>query len=177
MNLGVSGVRAARYGLVCTMILGISPTQMKMSAGESAAVPAQVPVVLYAPIEAELLAEYDQDVANKKVQTWQQYWEWVQVFYKGNLLSPGWTAFTKVTLDTVKSEQIRPTVLERLNVVGKIIGQEWAKHASARRITTADLRRWNEMIVAARRDDGGNGQHLLSVIDSIRDKVEKLRSR
>ena len=169
--------RAACLLPVVGLLLLVCPAFHTATLGQDHAVPTQVVGALYAPIEAELLAEYNRDHANKKVQTWRQYWDWVQTFYKGNILSAGWNDFCKATLDVVKSEKNHPKVLARLNALGKIISQEWAKDSSVGKITTADLRRWNEAIVAARRDDGGSGEHLLSVIETIGEKAKRLKGR
>ena len=48
-------------------------------------------MALYTPAKEDFLPEYERDRANGKVQTWDQYWGWVQAFYAGNLLSDGWT--------------------------------------------------------------------------------------
>jgi hypothetical protein len=148
-----------------------------LASGDGAVVPIRTATGLHAPTDAEFLAEYNRDRSNQKVQTWRQYWGWVQTFYKGNMLSEGWTKFSQVTLDTVKLESGRRAVVKHLNELGKIISQEWAKDTSVRKITTADLRRWNEAISEARRGDDGGGQRILIVLKSIREKAEALSGR
>ena len=77
---------------------------------------------------------------NQKLQTWKEYWGWVQGFYQGNLLADGWTKYSQATLKVVKAEDARPTLLKKLNRLGKLISHEWAKHDSVRKITTTDLK-------------------------------------
>ena len=139
------------------------------------AVPAadQVDVSLYTPIEAEIRAEYQRDLANQKLQTWREYWGWVQDFYRGNLVADGWTKYSQATLDVVTAEADRRAVLTKINRLGKVISQEWAKDGKVRRISTTDLRRWNDAIGEARRSDDGTGRRITSAIDTIREAAEK----
>jgi hypothetical protein len=159
--------------LGCVCLSGHDATTAKDAAAE----PPQPKAVLYAPVEADLQAEYDRDQLNKKVQSWKQYWEWVQTFYKGNFLSEGWTRFCEVTLAVVKSEPERDKVLRRLNEVGKLISREWAKDGSVGRITIADLRRWNDKLALARRSDDGSGQRILANLELVREDLTKLKGQ
>ena len=132
----------------------------------------QVDESLYTPVEEEVRAEYQRDQSNQKVQTWREYWGWVQDFYKGNLLADGWTKYSETTLNSVKAEQARRTVLTKLNRLGKVISQEWAKDGKLRRINTTDLRRWNDAIAEARRIDDGTGRGITKAIDAIYEQAE-----
>ena len=82
---------------------------------------------LYTPTEAEIRAEYQRDRSNQKLQTWKEYWGWVQGFYQGNLLADGWTKYSQSTLDVVKAKDARTGILKKLNHLGKLISREWAK--------------------------------------------------
>jgi hypothetical protein len=128
---------------------------------------------LYTPTEAETRAEYQRDRSNQKLQTWKEYWGWVQGFYRGNLLADGWTKYSQSTLAVVKAKDARPEILKKLNRLGKLISREWAKHDSVRKITTTDLRRWHDAITEARRNDDGTGQGIQSALDKINDQAEK----
>jgi hypothetical protein len=132
----------------------------------------QVDESLYTPVEEEVRAEYQRDHSNQKVQTWREYWGWVQDFYKGNLLADGWTKYSETTLNVVKAEAARRTVLTKLNRLGKVISQEWAKDVKLRRINTTDLRRWNDAIAEARRSDDGTGRGITKAIDAIYEQAE-----
>jgi hypothetical protein len=167
--------RPARYVLLLAMFLPACLLSQRATTGQGVAAPTPVIVVLYTPIEADLLAAYHRDPVNTKVQTWAQYWGWVQTFYRGNILSEGWTKFSQVTLDAFKSEAERLPVKKTLNDLGKLISQEWAKDGGIRKINTTDLRRWYETISTARRDDDRSGRHLINVLKSIRDQVEKIK--
>ena len=136
--------------------------------GESAAAE-----ILYTPTEEEIRAEYQRDLTNQKLQTWREYWGWVQGFYKGNFCADGWTKHSQTTLNAVKVEEARPTILKKLNRLGRLISQEWAKHASVRKITSTDLRRWNDAIAEARRSDDGTGQGIKRALDKIREQAQR----
>jgi hypothetical protein len=168
-------VRSTYFGLLVATVLLVSPLAHKNTTGQDVGRPTQVVASVYTPVEAELLAEYNRDGSNKKVQTWRQYWDWVQTFYRGNILSEGWIKFSQVTLDVVKAEAERGRVLEHLNELGKLISREWAKDASVRKISTADLRRWYNAISAARGADDGTGQHILKILKVIQKKAESLK--
>ena len=67
--------------------------------------PARNTTVLDVPDDAELFAAYQSDRSNQKMQSWGQYRGWVQTFYKGNLMSDGWSEFGEVTVGTVSRAQ------------------------------------------------------------------------
>ena len=48
-----------------------------------------------------------------------------------------------------------------------------ASTGSVRKITTTDLRRWNDAITEARRTDDGTGQGITKTIDTIHEQAEK----
>ena len=119
--------------------------------GQDTVTPIRSTTVVDLPNDAELFAAYQRDRSNQKVQSWGQYRDWVQTFYKGNLVSEGWIKFGEVTVGKVKSVAARQTVIAQINELGRIIGLEWAKDSSVRKISTTELRRWNDVMVTARR--------------------------
>jgi len=130
---------------------------------------------LAAPADAELLTAYRADGPNQKVQTWDQYRSWVDTFYKGNFMSAGWSRFGEATLSAVKVPEARQAVAAELAELGRIIGLEWAKDASVRKIDTSDLRRWNDQIAAARKADDGSGKATLEALRAVRKVAENRR--
>lgn len=144
--------------------------------GESQAGEIQADESLYTPVEEEIRAAYQRDHSNQRFQTWHKYWGWVQDFYNGNLLADGWTKFSETTLNVIKADADRRTILTKLNRLGKVISQEWAKDGKVRRITTTDLRCWNDAIGEARRSDDGTGQGITKAIDAIHEQAEKQRA-
>ncbi len=157
------------------MLLFLSTPALEAVAGEGTAVPARHANVLDLPDVADLFAAYQHDHANQKVQSWSQYRGWVQTFYKGNLLSEGWSKFGAVTASTVKSPEARQAVVAHIVELGRIIGLEWAKDSSVRKITTGDLRRWNDLMAAARQRDDGSGQQIIDALKAVRTMAEHRR--
>ena len=119
-------------------------------------------MTLYAPAKEDFLPSTSV-IANAKVQTWDQYWGWVQAFYAGNLLADGWTKHGEQSLAVIKSGENRQDLIDRYNELGKIVGRQWAKDYAVRKITTADLRRWHEAVAAAVRSDDGSGDKIKKV--------------
>ena len=167
-NWGAGSVRVAVLFSLCTPVYNAV-------AGEDTAVPARIAGVLDVPDDAELLAAFKGDCANQKVQSWGQYRGWVQTFYKGNLMSDGWTKFGQVTVSALKSATARQAVIAQINDLGRIISREWAKASSVRKITTADLRRWNDLMVTARQSDDGSGQQTIDALRAVRRTAESRR--
>jgi hypothetical protein len=130
-------------------------------------------MTLYTPAKEDFLPEYERDRANGKVQTWDQYWGWVQAFYAGNLLADGWTKHGEQSLAAIKSGESRQDLVERYNELGKIVGRQWAKDYAIRKITTADLRHWHEALTDAVRTDDGTGEKIKKALKKVREQAEK----
>ena len=156
-----------------TIVINLCSPAPLGTVGMAAPGDSELDETLYTPVEAEVRAEYQRDLSNQKLQTWSEYWGWVQGFYKGNLLADGWTKYNQATLAAVKAERARRSILTKINRLGKVISQEWAKHGSVRKITTTDLRRWNDAISEARRTDDGTGRGIMKTIDTIHEQAQK----
>jgi hypothetical protein len=157
------------------VLLSLCTPTLEAVAGEDTAVPARNTAVLDVPNDAELFAAYQSDRSNQKVQSWGQYRGWVQTFYKGNLLSEGWSKFGEVTVSKVKSAEARQAVIAQINELGTLIGLEWSKDSTVRTITTADLRRWNEVMATARQSDDGSGQQIIDALTAVRRMAKNRR--
>lgn len=155
---------------------GSGATFTKPSAGATAPVPSKA-VDWYAPGEADFRPEYERDEANRKVQTWDQYWGWVVSMYSGNSLSAGWTELAKGSVAAVTVIHKRHKLVETLNELGKHICKEWAKDNKVRKITTSDLRRWHTMLATARCGEDGSGECLTAAIHKIRTEVTNLMQK
>ena len=167
-------LRAGRW-LPLAILLSICTPAVEAVAGADTAVSDQSTAVLDLPGDAELLAAYQGDRSNQKVQTWKQYRGWVKTFYQGNLMSDGWNKFGEVTAGTVKSAEARQAVAARITELGRIIGLEWAKDSSAQKITTSDLRRWNDFIARARQSDDGSGRQIIAALEAVRSMAKSRR--
>jgi hypothetical protein len=157
------------------MLLSLCTPWPEAVSGQDTVTPIRSTTVVDLPNDAELFAAYQRDRSNQKVQSWGQYRDWVQTFYKGNLVSEGWIKFGEVTVGKVKSAAARQTVIAQINELGRIIGLEWAKDSNVRRITTTDLRRWNDVMVTARRRDDGSGQRTIDALKAVRRLAENQR--
>jgi hypothetical protein len=157
------------------VLLSFGAPALKAVADENTALHTRHTSVLAVPDDAELFAAYQTDRSNQKVQSWGQYRGWVQTFYKGNLMSEGWTKFGEVTVSTVRSSATRQAVIAQINELGRIISLEWAKDSNVRKITTADLRRWNEVMATARQSDDGSGHQIIDALRAVRRMAERLR--
>jgi hypothetical protein len=166
--------QAGRW-LSFAVFLALCTSVHEACAGEGTAVSIRIISVLDVPDDAELFAAYNGDRSNQKVQTWGQYRGWVQTFYKGNLMSEGWTKFGQVTVSAVKSAEARRAVIARINELGRVISRDWAKDSSVQKITTADLRRWNDLMTTARQSDDGSGQRIIEALSAVRKMAESRR--
>jgi hypothetical protein len=131
----------------------------------------------YSPNAEDFRAEFRRAPVSRNGQTWEQYWSWVQTFYNGNRLADGWTTYCSKTLAAVKANDQRRAIVGQTNELGKIISREWAKDASLGKIKTADLFRWNDVIVRARRSDDGHGRAIMKAIQTVRADAERLIGR
>ncbi|HKI21559.1 MAG TPA: hypothetical protein VKA15_26935 [Isosphaeraceae bacterium] len=131
----------------------------------------------YAPTEDDYRPEYDRDRVNQRVQTWNQYWGWVTSFYNGNAFSAGWSRQAKASVGVVKSATKQKELTELLNDLGKRISMEWAKDNGVRKISTADLNRWNSVIIRAQRAEKGTGDRLQAALLQVRAEVTRKMGR
>jgi hypothetical protein len=161
--------------VVLAILLLICASAHRALGGEDSAVSARVAAVADVPDDTELRSAYESDRSNQKLQSWGQYRDWVQTFYRGNLMSPGWSKFAQVTASAVKSPEARQAVIIQINELGRIIGREWAKDSSVRKISTGDLRGWNDLIATARQRDNGGGQRIIDALKTVRRLAENRR--
>jgi hypothetical protein len=127
----------------------------------------------YTPIENDFRREYKRDIANQKLQTWNQYWGWVTTFYNGTKLYSGWSSQARSGIGMVKSKEKQDELILLVNELGKQIAMEWAKDRGAGRISTADLIRWSPTINAARRAENGSGEQLKEAVLKLRADVAR----
>ena len=89
---------------------------------------------------------YLTDESNRSLQTEEQYLTWGVRFYEGWELYPtGWKTIETDVLDEIIKKRF-PIILDKLRYLGKLISGDWAKDNSVRRITTAMLSLWGEVI-------------------------------
>ena len=130
-------------------------------------------VVLYSePLPEDFRPEYDRDAANRAVQPWDDYWRWVQTYYRGNFLAGGWAVEARASFDRVADPTARRELIALLNDLGRLASREWAKDRGRRRITTDDVKAWGRRLDQARRDEDGTGASLVPALHAIRAEAE-----
>ena len=113
--------------------------------------PADWPAEL--PEAHSFLVAWRADAANRALQQENDYLQWVQRFYKGGNLVPGWLAVSEQVLQRLNTAE-QASVGGRLQQLGMRIGAEWAKDNAARRINTRMVGVWRDALLEAlRRED------------------------
>lgn len=123
----------------------------------------------YTPRSEDFRPHYERDAANRRRQTWEQYWDWVKSFYQGNFFAKGWNGRAGWMVDDVRSDVARKRLCTKLNALGREICVEWAKDYDTRRVDSADLVTWGKMMEKARERDDGTGAEIDRTIEAIRD--------
>lgn len=119
--------------------------------------------VLYAPRPEDFRPHHAEDDAVRGRQDWAAYWNWVRVFYNGNLLSAGWTRECRRLLDRIAPGGRRDDLVRRFNVLGRLIAAEWAMDNQVRRLDTGDVRRWGRQLEEAARE--GRLERVLAQVE------------
>jgi len=102
-----------------------------------------------APEQAYFARAYDEDPANKEVQTRDAYIDWVKQFYSGSVLYPyGWLELQHWLLRATVASS-REETADKVRRLGQEIAAEWAKDNRLRRISSAMLVLWSEVIQKA----------------------------
>lgn len=99
----------------------------------------------YLPARETFVAAWETDTANQQVQALDDYLEWVQRFYAGNNLVPGWTGMTAQLRERLEAARW-PGVEAALQDLGGRIAAEWAKDNSVRRINTRCAAVWRDAL-------------------------------
>ena len=127
----------------------------------------------YIPSPEDFRPEYNDDTANQRKQTWDEYWGWVKSFYEGSFFYSGWTDRAKGVTGVVKAGAERRKVIKEITAFGKAICKEWAKDSSVCKVGTSDLIRWGKVVETAKATDDGSGQQLGRAISSIKAEYQK----
>lgn len=134
---------------------------------------------LYEPQQADFACVPQQEAYGKG--DCSAYFKWIQAFYKGNLLVKGWTDYVARLLSHV-SPEARPRLITKANVVGRIIGAEWAKENAFRHIHSRPdqgypnlqnlVERFDET-VAKETGDGGTMDAFLDTVQRVAEKAAR----
>ena len=122
------------------------------------------------PHDSRFDIAWSEDAANREVQTREDYLKWVDSFYAGSVLIPGWSsrqAELRAGLDPRDSSLAG----ERLERLGRLLASEWAKDNRIRRVDSDALIRYAGILAEAR----GAGR-LIAAVDELLEEVESLVS-
>ena len=92
---------------------------------------------------------YEEDSQNQRLQSRQEYLEWVLVFYRGNLVYPtGWLDLHSYIHAAATPAQT--SLLDKqFAVLGAAIAAEWSRDNSLRRIDNRMLSLWGSVVQSA----------------------------
>ena len=126
--------------------------------------PAELPPVDY-------FRDYWQaDEQNRQLQDEDDYLLWVQRFYLGYNMVPGWLAMTDQVRERLPPSE-HAAVTARLNGLGRRIGAEWAKDNAVRKLNTGTAATWRDALLESlSRDD------LYAYLDRLDQDVDALLS-
>jgi len=116
--------------------------------------------------------KYKEDTENQKKQTWKDYWNWIQKFYRGTFFSAGWLEIRNELLLGLDKKSKKKTE-QMLNELGKKISAEWAKDNGVRKIDTGDVKKWANYLRAAKKKDAGDGTMVLKAVREIESEANK----
>ena len=111
------------------------------------------------------LAAFRADEAAGQYQTEDDYLLWVNRFYNGYSLAPGWLNLTRQVLERLE-EPYSSEVSERLYIIGGIIASEWAKDNDVRLLDTRNASVWRDALVEAL-DRGDLDNYMIRVENDV----------
>jgi hypothetical protein len=123
--------------------------------------------------EPYFLKHYEADPANRDRQTWKEYWHYVRQFYRGRLLTRGWHKLSEDVLATIDDTAQEQRLRIKLDVLGRRIAREWAKHSDAGKINTNDLIRWSRRLGTTDAPGGTGAVGVEAIVDDIRQEVDR----
>ncbi len=100
------------------------------------------------PPQQYFIDQYESAESNKAFQDQDNYLKWVQIFYQGSTLSPGWIVLSEELLLEARVDK-RAEYKEKMSVLGRLIGAEWAKDNRTRLIDTRCASVWRNALLEA----------------------------
>jgi hypothetical protein len=129
------------FTLCCLLLLTACATQESLPTW-----PAELPA------RSEFQQEWLTDSSNRSMQSQAEYLLWVQRFYQGFNMVPGWLGMMEQVEARLPPEQW-PTIEPRLDLLGRHIGGEWAKHNDVRKLHTRTAAVWRDALLEALRQN------------------------
>jgi hypothetical protein len=130
------------------------------------------PEPLYQPQASDFQSVYQSDAADQQLQSFDDYFGWVQTFYSH------WTESAEEALSYIKDPNAKNQVTIKINQVGRLIAGEWAKDRSIKKISTfGDLPRYNSIMQQGEENEDGSGRSIDQAITEIgNDATANIRS-
>jgi len=100
------------------------------------------------PAEEYFIDTYQLATDNQAFQEMDSYLDWIKIFYLGSPLSPGWLQLTEELLYEAPADK-NQEYTERMQVLGRLIGAEWAKNNAVRLIDTRCASVWRDALIEA----------------------------
>lgn len=113
---------------------------------------------------------WEADARNQQVQSFEQYLTWVETFYAGTQIIPGWNRRQADLVEHLSADQARIAGPE-LASLGQLLASEWAKDNSERRVTSQMLLLWGRVMKGI----DGPGM-MVSALDTIRGDLRAVLS-
>jgi hypothetical protein len=104
------------------------------------------------PSEAYFIDYYQHGEDNHAYQALKDYLYWVETFYLGNALSPGWFQLTRELLEEVDADR-QALYAEKMQSLGLMISAEWAQDNNVRLIDTRCASVWRDALLEAMAQD------------------------
>ncbi len=100
------------------------------------------------PSQEYFIDYYQQNEDNHTFQALEDYLYWVQIFYQGNALSPGWFQLTRELLQETDVDR-QAFYAEKMQTLGLLISAEWAQNNNIRLIDTRCASVWRDALLEA----------------------------
>ena len=125
------------------------------------------------PPQAYFLDQYQQDLTNKKLQNQGEYLIWIVRFYKGSDLYPnGWNNITQDIVLKLKNSPTADSIKIKLDRLGLLISEEWAKNNKTRMISSYHVSVWGNALLKSLEQN-----ETLALIDRVASDVDDLLAR
>ena len=98
------------------------------------------------PPQPYFLSAYESDAPNQTYQSLEDYLFWVERFYNGINLVPGWSSLSGQVLEKLEEPQLS-VVETRLYNLGLKIGAEWPKDNQVRLLNSRSANVWRDALI------------------------------
>jgi len=104
------------------------------------------------PARAFFVEQWRQDAVNRDIQSIDEYLLWINRFYQGFNLVPGWLQVVERVTSRVAVED-QAAVRIQLEALGRRIGSEWAKDNQVRKLNSRMAAVWRDALMEALAQD------------------------